>query len=283
MTRHCRLELGKVPGLPPVARVETGDRPAPDVAAETIAALCDEAETLGAATLLVRSRALLEGELPALSTWEVAGFRKIFVRSLGRRLTLPPGDEPARQAVPPAALERYRAAAARALDRPVVLCAGVEEWPFIQSFDLVSPGPECETPDLVCYAHAHPLSGAIYLEKIALAPPLQGGGIGTAVVAALMDLARDWEATYVYLLAKADAEPFWQRRGFAPLGRLNLRARRRRREALRKRPGWDVARVLGQRLERPVWQYRNHPGDDLDLLRGLMLYGADAGAFQAPG
>ncbi len=145
-------------------------------------------------------------------------------------------------------------------------CPAVDERPYLYSLEWEGYRSD---EKFALYVHLHSISQSAYLEELTIPDSLRRRGIGTAVLELLARLAFDLHCRYLYLWAKSHAEAFWQRKGLQRIFRANLRNQRRRADALRRRPGWDRAWFEGIPLEQPLWFYRNHPQDDLDLYLAL--------------
>ena len=71
-----------------------------------------------------------------------------------------------------------------------------------------------------------PVGRAVYLHDLAVAPELQGGGLGHRLVAHAVEVARAWPAGAIRLDAydaDAGAGEFYRRCGFAERGRVTYR------------------------------------------------------------
>jgi amino-acid N-acetyltransferase len=76
---------------------------------------------------------------------------------------------------------------------------------------------------LVGCAAIEPYEGAALLRSVAIVPDQRGTGVGTTLVHALEDLARDRGATSVILLTET-AEPWFTRLGYSTIDRSSVPA-----------------------------------------------------------
>ena len=74
---------------------------------------------------------------------------------------------------------------------------------------------------LVGCAAIEPYDGAALLRSVAVATDQRGTGVGTSLVHAVEDLARDGGATSLILLTET-AEPWFARLGYAPIDRSSV-------------------------------------------------------------
>lgn len=203
--------------------------------------------------------------------WERAGFRQNFILPAE-----PSGEAEHTHPVPQSdgfidggALADYHDQLQEAVGMELEWGVAHVDRPYIVSLDVASSLAAGEAADFHCFVHFHELSGACYVEKVVVPEGRRGRGIGTKVFHSIHRLARRCGSDYIYLVAKQEAERFWAKQGFRAIQRVNYRNLDRRKDALRKVPGWEVGRVGHQKLRDPVWKYRNHPQDDLDLAAGL--------------
>ncbi len=203
--------------------------------------------------------------------WERVGFRQNFVletEPLPREDSVQPLAE-SNGLLQTDALDEYHADLQEAVGMELEWGVAHADRPYIVSLDVSTSLDDGESAPFHCFVHFHELSGACYVEKVVVPEGRRGQGIGTNVFRAIRRLARRSGCRHIYLIAKEDAERFWTKQGFQPIQRVNYRNLQRRQDALRKVPGWEVGRVGAEKLRDPVWQYRNHPQDDLDLAAGI--------------
>ncbi len=80
-----------------------------------------------------------------------------------------------------------------------------------------------EDDRIVGCAAIEPYDGTALVRSVAVAPDLRGTGVGTGLVHALEDLARDHGATSLILLTET-AEPWFSRLGYATIDRTSVPA-----------------------------------------------------------
>lgn len=226
-------------------------------------------------SLIIPPEAFDAGDAESASddAWERAGFRKNFVISTATGPKSAGGEDTAAgsELLSRGDVLRYHSGLEKAVGENLEWGFPLAERPYIVSLDVATSLEQGEEAPFHCFLHFHELTKACYIEKIVVPEHRRGSGIGTKVVREIVRLASRAGSRYIYLVAKKDAEGFWAKQGLQPVQRVNYRNLRRREAALKKRPGWDVARVGAEKLHHPVWHYRNHPQDDLDLAHGLKL------------
>lgn len=102
---------------------------------------------------------------------------------------------------------------------------------------LAVPGDGAEppaAPDLLGFALCRAVAGECELLSLAVQPRARGQGIGTALLAASIDRAREQSATRMFLEVAEDngiARQLYERYGFRPIGRRPEYYRRKGRPA----------------------------------------------------